>query len=111
VGFRSDPKPQETLQDSVLYLLRSARAGTAVGGQLAAHPLQAGPVCVEELIPRKTADVVEAPVSAPVPDQWGAGALADAPGGLPAPGAMLAGPEARPVAAGALLVLVPEALN
>ncbi len=44
-----------------------------------AHPLQARPVRVEEPIPREAADVVEAPVGAPVLDQRGAGALADAP--------------------------------
>ena len=55
--------------------------------------------------------MVEAPVGVPVLNQRGAGALADAPSGFSAPGAILAGPEARPVAAGALLALVPEALN
>ena len=66
---------------------------------------------VEESIARKAADVVEAPVCAPVHDQRGAGPLADAPGGLAAPGAMLARPEARALAAGALFPFVPEALN
>ncbi len=66
---------------------------------------------VEEETPRQAADVVETPFGAPVLDQRGAGALADAPSRLTAPGAMPAGPEARPVAAGALLALVPEALN
>ena len=78
---------------------------------LAAHPLQARPVRVEERVPREATDVVEAPVRAPVLDQGGTGSLANAPGGLSAPGAILAGPVARPVAAGALLILVPEALN
>jgi hypothetical protein len=89
-----------------IYAAKEKRATVS-----AAHPLQARPVRVEERIPWKAADVVEAPVGTPVLDQWGAGPLADAPGGLPAPRAILAGPEARPVAAGALLALVPEALN
>ncbi len=66
---------------------------------------------VDEPVPRKAPDVVEAPVGAPVLDQRGSGALADAPGGLPAPGAILAGPEARPVAAGAIFPFVPEVLD
>ncbi len=81
------------------------------GHALAAHPLQARPVRVEERIPQEAADMVEAPVGAPVVNQRGTGPLADAPGGLPAPGAMLAGPKARPVAAGALLAFVTGALN
>jgi hypothetical protein len=68
-------------------------------------------VRVEDPIPWKAADVVEAPVSALALDQRGAGPLADAPGGLPASSAMLTGPEARAVAAGAPLAIVPEALH
>jgi hypothetical protein len=77
----------------------------------AAHPLQARPVRVEERIPGEAAHVVEAPVGAPVFHQRGSAPLADAPGGLPAPGAILLGPKARAVAAGALLALVPAALD
>jgi len=77
----------------------------------ATHLLQARAVRVEEPIAREAAHVVEAPVGAPVFDQWGAGPLADAPCGLSALGAILKGPEARPVAAGAPLTLMPQALN
>ena len=89
-----------------LYAAKEKRATVS-----AAHPLQARPVRVEEEIAREAADVVEAPVGAPVLDQGGSGALADAACGLPAPGAILEGPEARPVAPRALLSLVAEALN
>ncbi len=54
---------------------------------------------VEEETPRQAADVVEAPVGAPVLDQRGAGPLADAAGGLAARGAreghLLGGGEGR----------------
>jgi len=66
---------------------------------------------IEERIARKAADVVEAPFGAPVLDQRGSGPLADAACGLSAPGAILAGPVARPVAAGAVLPFVLEALH
>ncbi len=92
---------------SAFYAAKEKRAAET----LAAHPLQARPVCIEERIPRKTAHVVEAPVGTPVLNQRGAGALANAPGWLSTLGAILAGPEARPVAAGALLSFVSEALN
>jgi hypothetical protein len=76
---------------------------------LAAQPLEAGPVRVEEPIPWKAADVVEAAIGTSVLDQRGAGPLADAPGGLTTCGAILAGPEARPAAAEALFTFVPVA--
>jgi len=91
-----------------LYAAKKKRAAET----LAAHPLQPRPVRVEERIPRKAADVVEAPFfGAPVLNQRVAGPLADATCEFAAPGAVLAGPEARPVAAGAPLALVSEALN
>ena len=62
-------------------------------------------------MPGEAAHVVEAPVGTPVLDQRGSGPLADAACGLPAPGAILTGPEARPIAAGTLLAIVPEALD
>ncbi|MCA1731233.1 MAG: hypothetical protein LC751_18105 [Actinobacteria bacterium] len=55
--------------------------------------------------------MVEAAIALPIPDEREAGSLGYAAGRLSAPGAILAGPVARAVAAGTILALVPKAPN
>jgi len=76
---------------------------------LDAHPFEPRPNRVEFACARQAADVVEAAVAVPIPYEREAGSLASAACRLAAPCAMLGGPKARAVAAGALLALVSEA--
>jgi hypothetical protein len=76
-----------------------------------AHPLESRPHRVKVVRARQAADVVEVTVRAPIPDQREAGTFAHAARRLAAARAMLGSSESRPVAAGALLAFVPEALH
>jgi hypothetical protein len=80
-------------------------------GFSATHPFEPQPNRIEVGRSRQAPNWVEAPVRLAILHQRDAGTLAHAASRLAIYCTTLAGPEVRPVAARAILTLVPEALN
>ena len=80
---------------------------------LAAHPFKRAPNRIDEAVFRVAENTPHRLILAPsvLRARERPATLRGTPGGLTASCAILAGPEARPVAAGAVFALVPEALD